>query len=668
MAMSSEKNVFTEFKNKTEALASATQSKYITIELALSVIVEEFDSVYTNILKYSNLDLRDFLKNNIKKTHVHNNHNQKTSSLDFLTLLRTLSREEPSQITEMKIFLAICRIINAKKSSATYAAVNEHVCQPLDLIDMTIKLISDDESLDDTDDSNTPPCIGLGDVIDKITTIAKSNLGMFIEINAPSMSGKTELINNLLRQLSGSSKSKKPLLISTADTPESMTGFGTSPVSKLIIIDDLDTKSVIEKSAIREVRNNNSMVICTTTVPLDNNNFSNISGNKRMLIDINQYTRDEIFEIFEKVTSKGESYFNELYSRLKQSSHCLIGEFFRTNSIVDTINSTNETTPLKDQISLAINYLYSSELDDPKQIIETIKDVEQNVKNNVVGQDDSIRLIANVIKRSALGFNVNPHRPNAVFALVGESGVGKTETALNFAKELGYELLVLNMGECHSSSYINKLIGAPSGYVGFDKGDGVLYEHISKNKKTVIVLDEIEKADSKIADLFLSCFDRGVITTASGKDIIFKDTIFFLTSNAGVSIKESPIGLTKLSSAPSFNFNLADFKSNFRPEFINRLTSIVEFKPLSEESILKIARRSIIKVLENASEKLGYQFTITDAAISHIINGCETSGARQVEREMETSVGDLVFKHIARGGVTKCNINIDISNGSLSIG
>ncbi|PSV01064.1 AAA family ATPase [Photobacterium kishitanii] len=317
---------------------------------------------------------------------------------------------------------------------------------------------------------------------------------------------------------------------------------------------------------------------------------------------------------------------------------------------------------------LCINQSYDE--NDKGKVVNVLQNLENNLKKNLFGQDEAIREVVSFIKSATLGFKINEDRPKGVFALAGPTGVGKTETALTVAKELGYEPLIINMGEYHCSSSVNRLIGAAPGFVGHDKGDGVLFEHVSKHHKSVIVLDEIEKADPKVFDVFLSAFDKGIIDTATGKKVVFKDCLFFITSNAGVSSPSSKLGMIKHDNNDNYTFSLEDFKNTFRKEFIGRLSTIVEFKPLSDDSLMLIADKAVKKILHIAKRDYKWECTGNDKALHKFFVrkfSDKMNGARAIERGIEKELGEKLSDLVILKTKVNESVQIKVSEDSINL-
>lgn len=217
-----------------------------------------------------------------------------------------------------------------------------------------------------------------------------------------------------------------------------------------------------------------------------------------------------------------------------------------------------------------------------------LKNLDKDLKENVVGQDQAIEKIAKAIRRNRVGFN-KKGRPIGSFLFIGPTGVGKTELAKQLAMELfGSKdaYIRFDMSEYMEKHSVSKLIGSPPGYVGYDEA-GQLTERVRRNPYSILLLDEIEKAHPDVLHMFLQILDDGRLTDAQGRTVSFKDTIIIMTSNVGQGEVEASVGFAATNQA-NRNSVLNRLTDYFKPEFINRFDSIIEFNSLSKENLLHI--------------------------------------------------------------------------------
>ena len=284
--------------------------------------------------------------------------------------------------------------------------------------------------------------------------------------------------------------------------------------------------------------------------------------------------------------------------------------------------------------------------------------LKNTLSEKVIGQSDATNSIAEAVIRSKTGFR-NPKRPIGVFLFLGTSGVGKTETAKVLSEELTgsvEDLIRLDMSEYQQEHEVSKLIGAPPGYVGFGKG-GILTNAVKSNPKSVVLLDEIEKAHPKVYDLMLQVFDDGILTDGMGQKVDFTNTIIILTSNLGLNAikKDKRVGFTMVETNEICEQIIREqtmeaVHNFFRPELLNRIDEIVTFKPFSESTILRITRLLLEKEVEMIKES-GYELECTEKAVELLATKTydPENGARPIRRGItklvETPLSELIINN-----------------------
>lgn len=291
-----------------------------------------------------------------------------------------------------------------------------------------------------------------------------------------------------------------------------------------------------------------------------------------------------------------------------------------------------------------------------------LKKIEAELKQEIFGQDNAIKLVAEAIKRSRAGFR-DPDKPVASMLFVGPTGVGKTELTRQLARILGITLHRYDMSEYQEKHTVARLIGAPPGYVGFDQG-GLLTEAIRKTPHAVLLLDEIEKAHTDIFNTLLQIMDYATLTDNTGKKADFRNVIIIMTSNAGARrLGQIKIGFDERSvDKGAINEAVDKF---FSPEFRNRLDKVVTFNQLDEKLILRILKKNIDefkKLLEEKNIKLHittkcYQW-LAKKAYSKLF------GAREVARIVEDKiksyfVDEVLFGKLSKGGKVTADIKAD---------
>lgn len=305
---------------------------------------------------------------------------------------------------------------------------------------------------------------------------------------------------------------------------------------------------------------------------------------------------------------------------------------------------------IKQIISDKINIPITQLSDDDKT---KLKGINEKLKNVVIGQNEAIDTVCRVVKRQRIGIS-DPTKP-PVLLFAGSTGTGKTLLSKQLAKELfGDEkhLVRLDMSEYIDKTSTNKLIGAGSGYVGYDNG-GVLTEAIKKHKHCVLLLDEIEKANEDVHNVFLQLFDEGRLTDNTGEIVDFRHCIIIMTSNVGA--KECDERGNGIGFNPNMEFSNEiinkSLRKAFKPEFINRINSIVYFNKLKDEDYKIIINNEIQKIVERINV-LGYEVdeTITTTDLPSLlferIQSMKQYGARPIVRELQKTLEDSVTDYI----------------------
>ncbi|MEW5888349.1 MAG: ATP-dependent chaperone ClpB [Pseudomonadota bacterium] len=274
--------------------------------------------------------------------------------------------------------------------------------------------------------------------------------------------------------------------------------------------------------------------------------------------------------------------------------------------------------------------------------------MEERIHKRVVGQDEAVRLVSDAIRRSRAGL-ADPNRPYGSFLFLGPTGVGKTELCKALAEFLfdsEEHMIRLDMSEFMEKHSVARLIGAPPGYVGYEEG-GHLTEAVRRKPYSVILLDEVEKAHPDVFNVLLQVLDDGRMTDGQGRTVDFKNTVIVMTSNLGSQMIQQmagdDYGVIKLAV-------MAEVKSYFRPEFINRIDEVVVFHALGNEHIKSIARIQI-GYLEKRLAKLEIGLTVTDAALEELAKvGFDLMyGARPLKRAIQEHIENPLAKQILEG-------------------
>ena len=332
-----------------------------------------------------------------------------------------------------------------------------------------------------------------------------------------------------------------------------------------------------------------------------------------------------------------------------------------------------------------INQSLSQGLGKPRVTLESIKAVvseitgvssvddvqnysilEEKLNNKVIGQTRAVHTLVSAIKRYEMGL-VNIDRPKGVFLFTGPSGVGKTSLASALAKELfptDSSFIRLDMSEYSEKYSVSKLIGSPPGYVGSDEG-GKLTEAIRRNPNALILLDEIEKADKDVINLFLQMFDYGMLTDSQGRTVSFRNVYIIMTTN--IYRKSSVSGSLGFVSASQESDARALLDGYFKPEFINRIDEVILFERLSENAIFNIAKKHVEELFMRLNSS-GVNIKYSPDLFEFIINNCDAVkyGARSIIRfihsVIENRISDMLIDNL------DCkSISIEIDKGQLKL-
>ncbi len=271
--------------------------------------------------------------------------------------------------------------------------------------------------------------------------------------------------------------------------------------------------------------------------------------------------------------------------------------------------------------------------------IERLKDMAHRLQDKVIGQDKAVEVVARAIRRNRAGFDEG-NRPIGNFLFVGSTGVGKTELAKQLALDMfGTQdaIIRLDMSEYSDRTAVSKLIGTTAGYVGYDDNSNTLTERVRRNPYSIILLDEIEKADPQVITLLLQVLDDGRLTDGQGNTVNFKNTVIIATSNAGFGYEAN---LTEDADKPELMDRLKPF---FRPEFLNRFNAVIEFSHLTKEDLSKIVDLMLAEVNQTLAKK-DIDLVVSQAAKDYITEEGydEVMGVRPLRRVVEQEIRDKV--------------------------
>lgn len=337
----------------------------------------------------------------------------------------------------------------------------------------------------------------------------------------------------------------------------------------------------------------------------------------------------------------------ELEELQKNSSNKLIS---------DTVTEDDITNIISKWTNIPVSKLAEGEK-------EKLINLENKMRERVMGQDNVLKLVSDAIIRSRAGIK-DPNRPIGSFLFLGPTGVGKTEVAKTLAYELFDDerhIIRIDMSEYMEAFNVSRLIGAAPGYVGYEEG-GQLTEAVRRNPYSIILFDEIEKAHKDVFNILLQVLDDGRITDNQGRTVDFKNTIIIMTSNIG-----SEYILENVSNKDEL-VNKELFKT-FKPEFLNRIDEIITFNSLSKDVVYNILDK-IIKEVEERLQNKNITIELTKNAKDFVIENSydESFGARPIKRFVSENIETLLAKRIINGEIKNdSHIVIDVSNKEFAI-
>lgn len=303
--------------------------------------------------------------------------------------------------------------------------------------------------------------------------------------------------------------------------------------------------------------------------------------------------------------------------------------------------------------------------------LERIKGIEETLQTQVIGQDDAVHAVAQVIKRARAELR-DPRRPVGVFLFVGPTGVGKTELARALAGFLfndpEHGMIRLDMSEYLEKHQVSRLIGAPPGYVGYDE-EGQLTGQLRLHPYSVVLLDEIEKAHEDVHNIFLQLFDEGRLTDAKGRTVNGREAIFIMTSNVGSEVyAQEPVGFfSKEKLSPEWLKGKRDsvdkaLRAKFKnPEFLNRVDQVIHFNPLTMPDLARIFQLQFKDVAQRIQDRHKISLEITSEAIQYVCEqGCDVlNGARPLARAIDRLIVERLTDDILSGKI-QANDTIEI--------
>ncbi|MCH2535486.1 MAG: ATP-dependent Clp protease ATP-binding subunit ClpA [Bdellovibrionales bacterium] len=398
-------------------------------------------------------------------------------------------------------------------------------------------------------------------------------------------------------------------------------------------------------------------------------------------IDVREPTSEQAVSILEGLKDKYEDHHNVSYSKkalqaaVELSVKHLHDKHLPDKAIdvidevgarlrLETKSDKNIKVKVKDVERIVAFMAQVPEQTVSKTDIDQLKTLEERLQKVVFGQDEAITKLVTSIKMARSGLN-REAKPTGSYLFAGPTGVGKTEICKQLASHLNVPFLRFDMSEYMEKHTVSRLVGAPPGYVGFEEG-GLLTNAAMKNPYSLILLDEVEKAHPDLINILLQVMDNGRLTDSNGKIADFTNVILVMTSNAGAfESSQRTLGIHNAQGA--VGKSLEAIKRTFAPEFLNRLSAIVEFQPLSKDLLMKVIYKFINELkIQLAVKKV--QLHISDQAVEWLFEkGYDPAyGARPFARVIDDEVkkpliDDLLFGKLSKGGT----INVDVKDDKL---
>jgi ATP-dependent Clp protease ATP-binding subunit ClpA len=395
-------------------------------------------------------------------------------------------------------------------------------------------------------------------------------------------------------------------------------------------------------------------------------------------IDVEEPSVEETFEILKGLKSRFEdhhqvTYTNPALRAAAELSNRYINDRHLPDKAIDVIDEAGAHVQLKSpakrkkRIDVGdVEAIVAKMARIPSKKVsasdtETLRNLDRDLKMVVYGQDKAIDALTSSIRMNRSGLGTE-EKPIGSFLFTGPTGVGKTEVTRQLARILGMELLRFDMSEYMERHTVSRLIGAPPGYVGFDQG-GLLTEEVNKHPHAVLLLDEIEKAHPDVFNLLLQVMDHGTLTDNNGRKADFRNVVLVMTTNAGAEeTARRSIGFTEQDHSTD---GMEALKRYFTPEFRNRLDAVVQFGPLSEETIRSVVDKFVFELEQQLEEKKVRLTIEIDARAWLAQKGYDPKmGARPMARVIQNHIkkplaNELLFGDLVTGGSVRIHVEAD---------
>jgi ATP-dependent Clp protease ATP-binding subunit ClpA len=399
-------------------------------------------------------------------------------------------------------------------------------------------------------------------------------------------------------------------------------------------------------------------------------------------VTISEPSIDECIQILNGIKSKYESFHNVIYTddaisfAVTASAKFITGRYLPDKAVdlLDEAGAWRKLHPNNEDILIVDKKLISDVLanickveilaedeDDLKKLV----DLEERIKKQIFGQDKAVDEVTEAVQMASTGL-IDDNKPMASLLFVGPTGVGKTEVAKVLSSELGIPLIRFDMSEYAEKHTIAKLIGSPAGYVGYEDG-GLLTDAIRKTPHCVLLLDELEKAHQDIYNILLQVMDYAVLSDNKGQKADFRHVVIIMTTNAGAQYAKQTIGFNN--TIQSGDNMMKSVKSTFKPEFLNRLTSVTIFNDMNKEMAELILNKKL-STLESQLLNKKIKLSISSTAKEYLlqVGFSPIYGGREIDRVITSKVKPLIMRAILHGELRENMIaNIDFIEDRISL-
>lgn len=422
----------------------------------------------------------------------------------------------------------------------------------------------------------------------------------------------------------------------------------------------------------------------TTTYEEYNQNFirDKILSRRFEQINVSEPSKEECVKILNGIKKKFEDYHHIIYTdeavrfAVTGADKYITGRFLPDKAIdlLDEAGAWRKLHPNQDAVQTVDKKLVADVLAhmckvdilaEDENDIKKIADIENRIKNQIFGQDKAVLEVSEAVQMSSLGL-IDDNKPMASLLFVGPTGVGKTELAKVLASELGVPLVRFDMSEYAEKHTVAKLIGSPAGYVGYEDG-GLLTDAIRKTPHCVLLLDELEKAHQDIYNVLLQVMDYAVLTDNRGQKADFRHVVLIMTTNAGAQFARQTIGFSpKISASEAM---LRSAKKTFKPEFLNRLSSITVFNDMNHDMAEKILNKKLGHLRDKLSSK-NIVLDISSESQKFLLDKgfSQEYGGREIDRVISTHLKPILMRALLIGELTPGAIaKIVVENDSLKL-